>query len=89
VATFKAIELDIVSKKRTGRQHALDADTRQAAIDRLMVILGAPREAAHIDPSRTLVQIDGQLWTIVGLVAAPLDESAAQRRAGAKHKRVR
>ena len=89
MATFKAIELDLVSKQRTGREHALDAQTRQAAIDRLLEILGVTREHARIDPSRTLVQVDAQLWTIIGLVPAVSDESAAQRRAGAKHKRVR
>jgi hypothetical protein len=90
VATFKAIELDIVSKKRTGREHPLPtAVTRQQAVDALLELLHVSREAAHIDPSRTLIQVDKELWTIVGTVTATPDESAALRRGGAKHKRVR
>jgi hypothetical protein len=87
---FKAIELDPISKQRTGRQHALAAQTRQAAVEALLELLGATADSARIDPSRTLIQFDGQLWTIVGTTPAPsAGESAALRRAGAKHKRVR
>ena len=43
-----------------------------------------------LDPTRTLVQLDEKLWTIVPRAEAPeKDESASQRRGGAKHKRVR
>ncbi|HEY0583696.1 MAG TPA: hypothetical protein VGE94_16050 [Chloroflexota bacterium] len=87
---FKAIELDPISKQRTGRQHTLTAQTRQEAVDALLALLGATADTARIDPSRTLVQFDEQLWTIVGTTPAPsVGDSAALRRAGAKHKRVR
>jgi hypothetical protein len=86
---FKAIELDPVSKQRTGREHALAVETRREAVDELLTLLGATRGAAQIDPTRTLVEFDTQLWTIVGFPAPRTSESPSQRRAGAKHKRVR
>jgi hypothetical protein len=86
---FKAIELDARSRERTGRQHVLAADTRQAAIDALLGLLGKSAEQARIDPTRTLVQLDDQLWTIVAASTPPTDDSSSLRRAGAKHKRVR
>jgi hypothetical protein len=90
VPTFKAIELDLVSKRRTGREHALAAATRQQAVEELLAILNATRDSARVDPSRTVVQFESELWTIVGVSSPGLAaESAPQRRAGAKHKRVR
>jgi hypothetical protein len=90
MASFRAIELDLVSKRRTGRAHALAATTRQDAIDELLVILNATFETARVDPSRTLVQVNAQLWTVVGATGpSQAVESPSQRRAGAKHKRVR
>jgi hypothetical protein len=89
VATFKAIELDASSRQRTGQEYALAAENRQEAIAELLRLLNATLDAARIDPSRTLVQVNAQLWTIVGLTAAPSAESPSLRRAGAKHKRVR
>jgi hypothetical protein len=86
---FKAIELDPVSRQRTGTQHVLEAPTRQAAIDALLVLRGKTADQARIDPTRTLVQFDDQLWTIVGSASPPGTDSASLRRAGAKHKRVR
>jgi hypothetical protein len=86
---FKAIQLDPVSKQRTGREHALAVETRREAVDELLNLLGATRGAATIDPTRTLVQFDAQLWTIVGFPAPRASESPSLRRAGAKHKRVR
>jgi hypothetical protein len=86
---FKAIELDPVSKQRTGREHALAVETRREAVDELLNLLGATRGAAQIDPTRTLIQVESQLWTIVGFPAPRSTESPSQRRAGAKHKRVR
>ena len=45
----------------------------------------------RIDPTRTLVQLPAELWTIVGLSSTPppMTEGAGLRRAGAKHRRVR
>lgn len=86
---FKAIELDPVSKQRTGREHALSFESRREAIDELLNLLGATRGAAQIDPTRTLIEVNGQLWTIVGFPAPRTTDSPSLRRAGAKHKRVR
>jgi hypothetical protein len=88
--TFKAVELERASRRRTGREFQFEADSRQAAIEALLLTLGVAPELAHVDPTRTLVQLDERLWTIVPQ-ADPSEEreSAAQRRAGAKHKRVR
>jgi len=88
--TFKAIELDPASRQRTGREHVLEADTRQSAVDALLALLGMPSTAARVDPTRTLVQIESQLWTIVAAASSPsASEASSLRRAGAKHKRVR
>jgi hypothetical protein len=90
MAGFKAIELDAVSRQRTGREVVLDAATRAQAIAELLRQLEVAPERAHIDPSRTLVQVDSALWTLVAVAApAAIDDSPAMRRAGAKHKRVR
>ena len=87
---YKAIELDAASRRRTGQEYALAAENRQEAIAELLRLLHTTLEAARIDPSRTLVQVNAQLWTIVGSqTAAPSAESPSLRRAGAKHKRVR
>jgi hypothetical protein len=89
-ASFKAIQLDPVSRQRTGLEHVLAADTRQTAIEALLGLLGASRESAQIDPSRTLLRVHDQLWTIIGITTpVPSDEPRGLRRAGAKHKRVR
>ncbi len=87
--TFKAIQLDPVSRQRTGRQHLLSAETRQAAIDELLVLLAVNPEHARIDPSRTIIQLDAELWTLVGFTPPSTQDSPSLRRAGAKHKRVR
>ena len=90
MASFKAIELDRVSRQRTGHTYVLDVATRQEAIEALLRVLGVNPAAARIDPSRTLVQLETELWTIVGVTAPPAaSETASLRRAGAKHKRVR
>jgi hypothetical protein len=86
---FKAIELHPVSKQRTGREHPLEVESRREAIEELLKLLGATRAAAQIDPTRTLIEVDGQLWTIVGFPAPRISETPSMRRAGAKHKRVR
>ena len=86
---FKAIELDPGSRRRTGREYALDAGTRQEAVDQLLRQLGIAPSDARIDPTRTIVQTERQLWTIVARRPAAPDEAPTLRRAGAKHKRVR
>jgi hypothetical protein len=88
---FKAIELDPVSRQRTGREHILAVETRQAAIDGLLLLLQAKPDAARVDPTRTMLQLNAQLWTIVSTTAPQTspNESSALRRGGAKHRRVR
>jgi hypothetical protein len=86
---FKAIELDPISRRRTGREYVLSVENRQEAIAALLRLLEATLDQARIDPSRTLVEVNSQLWTIVGSGGAPPAESPSLRRAGAKHKRVR
>ncbi|MCA1645104.1 MAG: hypothetical protein LC797_06425 [Chloroflexi bacterium] len=90
-STFKAIQLDPASHQRTGVEHVLGAETRQTAIYALLALLQAAPAEARIDPTRTLVQVHAQLWTIVGSSSSPpsTEPSAALRRAGAKHRRVR
>ena len=88
--SFRLIELHPRTKQRTGRQHDLDGQTRQAALDEALSLLGATPETAVVDPTRTLIQVHAELWTLVGTTAAPAgSDSSALRRAGAKHKRVR
>jgi hypothetical protein len=90
LAIFKAIELDPASRQRTGREYALKAETRQAAIDELLGLLQIDAAEARIDPTRTLVQLHSQLWTIVGTPGSPPSaDPSSLRRAGAKHRRVR
>jgi hypothetical protein len=89
VARFKAIETDRASRQRTGRSLEFEAATRDAAIDALLSAVGSTREVAHIDPSRTLIEIASQRWTLVALSAAEPPVSPTLRRAGAKHKHVR
>ncbi len=91
VAIFKAIELDPGTRQRTGVVHALEAETRQAAIGELLGLLHIDAAEARIDPTRTLVQLRSQLWTIVSASTGslPSAEPASLRRAGAKHRRVR
>ncbi len=87
---FKAIELDRSSHQRTGREHALEGATRQAAIDQLLGLLQVDAAEARIDPTRTLIQLPAQLWTLVRTSSAPPPaDPSALRRAGAKHRRVR
>jgi hypothetical protein len=88
---FKAIEVNATSRQRTGRAFVLEGETRQAAIDALLVQLQVTPEAAIVDPSRTMVRIGEQLWTLISAAATATEESASAslRRAGAKHKRVR
>jgi len=88
--TFKAIELELVSRRRTGRELAFDVETRQLAIVELLRSLGIDEGRARIDPTRTLIQVESHLWTIVGSSAVAAEaESSSLRRGGAKHKRVR
>lgn len=88
--SFRLIELHPRTKQRTGRQYDLGGESRQAALDEALALLGATAATALVDPTRTLIQVSNQLWTLVGTTAAPAGgESSALRRAGAKHKRVR
>lgn len=87
--TFKAIEVDAGSGRRTGREYTLEVASRQAAVEALLGMLGKTTVDAHVEPSRTLVQVDASLWTIVDASATAMRESPSLRRAGAKHKRVR
>jgi hypothetical protein len=88
---FKAIQLDVGTRQRTGREYALAAGSRQGAVDELLGLLQVSAHDARIDPTRTLVQLSTELWTIVGAVqsSVPAEDPAALRRAGAKHRRVR
>jgi hypothetical protein len=87
---FKAIQLDPGTRQRTGREVALTAETRQGAVEELLVLLQVNASDIRIDPTRTLVQLPSELWTIVGgSNQPPVNESAGLRRAGAKHRRVR
>jgi hypothetical protein len=88
---YKAIELELDSRRRTGAEHLLDVETRQAALDRLLVLLGIAPDAAQVDPSRTMLQVDTHLWTLVALATPRASDapSGGQRRGGAKHKHVR
>jgi hypothetical protein len=52
-------------------------------------VLGASRSDARIDPTRTLVEVNAKLWTIVATATPASADSPSLRRAGAKHKRVR
>jgi hypothetical protein len=67
----------------------LAVETRNAAVDGLLALLGVARADARIDPSRTLVEVNSQLWTIVAMAAPKTTDPPGLRRAGAKHKRVR
>jgi hypothetical protein len=89
LAAFKAIELNGATHQRTGREFQFDADTRQATIDALLLELGVPISAVHVDPTRSLVQIGDIRWSIVAIQKAVITESASLRRGGAKHKQVR
>ena len=64
---FKAIQVDRGTHQRTGREFALAAETRQAAVDELLVLLQVNASEVRIDPTRTLVQLPAELWTIVGV----------------------
>ena len=88
---FKAIQLDAGTRQRTGREVALTAETRQGAVDELLGLLQVNVSDARIDPTRTMLQLPAELWTIVGVAntPSPPDDPSALRRAGAKHRRVR
>jgi len=86
---FKAIELDGVTRQRTGREFQFETESRQASIDALLVELGVSPEAATVDPTRSLVLIGDTRWSIVSAAKAVVTESASLRRGGAKHKQVR
>ena len=86
---FKAVEVDALTRQRTGREFTLQVDTRQAAVDALLDRLARQADEAQVDPTRTLVHVDRSLWTIVATRAAVERESPSLRRGGAKHKRVR
>jgi hypothetical protein len=88
--SFKAIQLDPVTRQRTGREVVLTAQTRRAAVDELLGLLEVDVSDVRIDPTRTLVQLPTELWTIVGgSISPPTTDPAGLRRAGAKHRRVR
>jgi hypothetical protein len=93
MGTFKAIELDASSRRRTGREHAFDCQTRQEAITALLELLDVDPTVAGVDPTRTIVQVGGSLWTIVVSQPPPQPRvgkaGASLRRGGAKHKNVR
>jgi hypothetical protein len=89
VSTFKAIELDAITRQRTGREFQLEADSRQAAVEALLAQLEVSPGAAHVDATRTLVLIGDTRWSIVNVQQAVVTESASLRRGGAKHKQVR
>ena len=89
LSALKAVELDPSTRKRTGREVQLKASARQAAIDELLGVLGLTRDQARVDPTRTMVDVGGQLWTIVATRATQDEVSSSLRRAGAKHRRVR
>lgn len=87
--SFKAVELDAATRQRTGREYQLDCDTRQAAVEELVHLLGLSLDVVRVDPTRTMVEVGERRWT---LVAAPRERDSAsgtQRRGGAKHKQVR
>jgi predicted phage tail protein len=86
---FKAIELDGVTRQRTGREFHFDLQTRQESIDALLAELRVSPEAATVDPTRSLVLIGDTRWSIVSAAKAVVTESASLRRGGAKHKQVR
>ena len=86
---FTAIELDAATRRRTGRELALSVDTRQAAIADLLRQLGNSPSEARVDPTRTVVEVGGSLWTIVGARPGVARDAPGLRRAGAKHRRVR
>src|SRR5439155_21052123 len=87
--TFKAIQLDPVTRQRTGRELALGAETRQAAVDELLALLQVTVGDVRIDPTRTLVQLPTELWTIVGgSLLPPTTDPVCLRPAGAKHSLV-
>jgi len=87
--TFKAIELNAATRQRTGREYNLERETRQSAIEELLHVLGVSEEDSRVDPTRTLVEVGGALWTLVTTRPKAEATSASLRRAGAKHKRVR
>ncbi|HEY1296156.1 MAG TPA: hypothetical protein VGJ60_24005 [Chloroflexota bacterium] len=87
---FKAIELDGVTRQRTGREFQFETESRQAAIDALLLELGVPLEAVTVDSTRTLVLIGDTRWSIVAIQKpTAITENASLRRGGAKHKQVR
>ena len=86
---FKAVELD-AARRRTGRALQFEVDTREAAIAALLAELGVASDVARVDPTRTLVQLDSTLWTLVHVTRTSLEATPASlRRGGAKHKQVR
>jgi hypothetical protein len=86
---FKAIELDGITRQRTGREFQFEVDTRQAAVDALLSHLEVAPEAATVDPSRTLVLVGDTRWSIVSVTRTIVTEPPSLRRGGAKHKQVR
>jgi hypothetical protein len=89
VPRFKAIELDRVSRQRTGREFAFETSSRDAAIDALLAELGISRDTVLIDPTRTLLDVADSRWTLVAAREPEAPVPPSLRRAGAKHKRVR
>jgi len=60
VSTYKAVELEPASRAPTGRNLELVASTRQEAIALLIKLLDVSEDAVQIDPTRTLVMVNGQ-----------------------------
>ncbi len=87
--SFKAIELEAASRQRTGREYVLQGETRQSAIDELLTGLSVSVDHVRVDPTRTLVEVDGALWTLVPIRSPSESISPSLRRGGAKHKNVR
>jgi hypothetical protein len=86
---FKAIELDATSRRRTGREYELAGGTRQEAIATLLGLLQVTPDQVEVDPGRTIVIVGASLWTLVAIRPPDAATNPSQRRAGAKHKRVR
>lgn len=89
VSTYKAVELERVSRAPTGRSLELVASTRQEAIALLTKLLDVQQDAVQVDPSRTLLIVNGQPWTLVKRAVSGGIDPPTLRRAGAKHRRVR
>jgi hypothetical protein len=89
VSTYKAVELERAGRAPTGRTLELVASTRQEAIALLLKLLEVGPDDVQVDPSRTIVVVNGQPWTLVKRAVRGGVDPPGLRRAGAKHRRVR